>query len=175
MATEKGLDLSVVPSPTIFAVFADRDKLQQILINLAGNAVKFTPSGGSVSISTHAPTSDDGSTVRRFDGAEAPGVPNGRPAEPPNSRRFVEVSVEDTGEGIPPEELDAIFDKFHQVRRENRYKAQGTGLGLSIAKSLIELHGGRIRVESQPGKGSRFIFTLPIAEATAPDDHRSRA
>jgi signal transduction histidine kinase/HAMP domain-containing protein len=175
MATEKGLDLSVVPSATIFAVFADRDKLQQVLINLAGNAVKFTPSGGSVSISTHAPTSDDSSTVPRFDGTEAPGVPNDRPAEPPNLRRFVEVSVDDTGEGIPPEELDAIFDKFHQVRRENRYKAQGTGLGLSIAKSLIELHGGRIRVESQPGKGSRFIFTLPIAETTAPDDHRSHA
>jgi signal transduction histidine kinase len=85
------------------------------------------------------------------------------------------VFVEDTGEGIPPEELDAIFDKFHQVRRENRHKAQGTGLGLSIAKSLIELHGGRIRVESRLGTGSRFIFTLPIAEATAPDDHRSHA
>jgi signal transduction histidine kinase len=85
----------------------------------------------------------------------------------------VEVSVADTGEGIPPEELGAIFDKFHQVRRENRYKAQGTGLGLSIAKSLIELHGGRIRVESQPGKGSRFIFTLPMTEAAAPEDARS--
>jgi signal transduction histidine kinase len=175
MATEKWLDLSIVPSPTTFAVFADRDKLQQVLINLAGNAVKFTPSGGSVSISTHAPTSDDGSTVRPFDGTEAPGMPNGRPAEPSNLCRFVEVFVEDTGEGIPPEELDAIFDKFHQVRRENRHKAQGTGLGLSIAKSLIELHGGRIRVESRLGTGSRFIFTLPIAEATAPDDHRSHA
>jgi signal transduction histidine kinase len=85
----------------------------------------------------------------------------------------VEVSVADSGEGIPPEELDAIFDKFHQVRRENRYRAQGTGLGLSIAKSLIELHGGHIRVESQPGKGSRFIFTLPMMEAAAPDDARS--
>ena len=173
MATEKELELSVAPIPTTVTVFADRDKLQQILINLAGNAVKFTPSGGSVSISIHAPTSDDSSTVRRFDGTEAPGVPNGRPAEPPDLRRFVEVSVEDTGEGIPPDELGAIFDKFHQVRRENRSKAQGTGLGLSIAKSLIELHGGRIRVESNLGKGSRFIFTLPISEAGVPNEHRS--
>jgi signal transduction histidine kinase len=173
MAVEKGLELSVVPSGTDFFVFADRDKLQQVLINLTGNAVKFTSSGGSVSISTHAPASDDGSTVRRFEGTEAPEMPNGRPAELSNLRRFVEVSVEDTGEGIPPEELGAIFDKFHQVRRENRYKAQGTGLGLSIAKSLIELHGGRIRVESQPGKGSRFIFTLPMTETAAPEDARS--
>jgi signal transduction histidine kinase len=76
---------------------------------------------------------------------------------------FVEIVVEDTGEGIPPEESTAIFDKFHQVRRDGRHKAQGTGLGLSIAKSLIELHGGSIRVESQVGHGSRFIFTLPTA------------
>jgi signal transduction histidine kinase len=81
----------------------------------------------------------------------------------------VEVSVEDTGEGIPPEETAAIFDKFHQVRRDGRQKAHGTGLGLSIAKSLIELHGGRIRVESEVGRGSRFTFTLPVA-----DDTRSR-
>jgi len=100
-------------------------------------------------------------------------MPNGRPAEPPNLRHFVEVSVADTGEGIPTDQLDAIFDKFHQVRHDSRYKAQGTGLGLSIAKSLIELHGGSIRVESEPGKGSRFIFTVPTAAATAPDDRRS--
>jgi signal transduction histidine kinase len=76
----------------------------------------------------------------------------------------VEVSVEDTGEGIPPEETAAIFDKFHQVRRDGRQKAHGTGLGLAIAKSLIELHGGRIRVESEVGRGSRFSFTLPVAD-----------
>jgi signal transduction histidine kinase len=86
----------------------------------------------------------------------------------------VEITVADTGEGIPPDELEAIFDKFHQVRRENRYKAQGTGLGLSIAKSLVELHGGRIRVESEPEKGSRFIFTVPLAEADIPNDSRSQ-
>jgi signal transduction histidine kinase len=77
----------------------------------------------------------------------------------------LEFSVEDTGQGIPPEELDAIFDKFHQVRRDGQGKAQGTGLGLAIAKSLIELHGGRIRVESEVGRGSRFVFTVPAADA----------
>ena len=157
MVVEKGLELSVVPGQTDFFVFADRDKIQQVLINLTGNAVKFTPSGGCITISTRsvAAPEDEGRTS-----GSAP-------------RHYLEVSVADSGEGIPSEELDAIFDKFHQVRRENRYKAQGTGLGLSIAKSLIELHGGRIRVESRPRAGSRFVFTLPMKEAVAPDDARS--
>jgi len=162
MAVEKGLELSVVPCQTDLFVFADRDKMQQILINLTGNAVKFTPSCGCITISTRsvAAPEDQGSAS-----GGAPLLPSGSAPT-----QHVEVSVTDTGEGIPPEELDAIFDKFHQVRRENRYTAQGTGLGLSIAKSLIELHGGRIRVESQPGVGSRFIVTLPMTEAATLDE-----
>jgi signal transduction histidine kinase len=163
MASEKGLELSATATPSPLYVFADRDKLQQVLINLAGNAVKFTPGGGRVMLSVReaplvveaktadAPTDGPGGAVRR-DG------------------RMAEFTVEDTGEGIPPQELAVIFDKFHQVRRDGRHKTQGTGLGLSIAKSLIELHGGRIRVESRVGEGSRFIFTLPMTDpATAVD------
>ena len=174
MAAEKELELSVIPAPTIFIVFADRDKLQQVLINLTGNAVKFTPSGGSITISTQcAAAAVSGPSIPE----NAAPLPTGSPVALPSGDsappRYVEVCVADTGEGIPPDELEAIFDKFHQVRRENRYKAQGTGLGLSIAKSLIELHGGRIRVESEPGKGSRFIFTLPITETGVLNERRS--
>ena len=142
MASQKGVELAVVPPASAVMAFADRDKLQQILINLVENALKFTPSGGRVTVSTRqeSPTPEPG---------------------------FLEFTVEDTGQGIPPDELTAIFDKFHQVHRDGQKKIQGTGLGLAIAKSLIELHGGQIRVESEVGRTSRFLFTLPATNAHA--------
>lgn len=75
--------------------------------------------------------------------------------------RFARLSVLDTGIGIPKEEHKAIFDKFHQLSAASK-KGEGTGLGLAIAKHLVEQHGGTIRVESEPGHGSRFTFTLPL-------------
>ena len=137
MAAGKGLSLVAVPADAApLLAFADRDKLQQILINLIENATKFTPTGGCITVSAR----DAG-------------------------KQFVEIAVEDTGEGIPADELEAVFDKFHQVRRAGQGKPQGTGLGLTIAKSLIELHGGRIWVESEVGRGTRFVLTLPTEES----------
>ena len=139
MAAGKGLSLMAVPADAApLLAFADRDKLQQILINLIENATKFTPTGGCITVSAR----DAG-------------------------KQFVEIAVEDTGEGIPADELEAVFDKFHQVRRAGQGKPQGTGLGLTIAKSLIELHGGRIWVESEVGRGTRFVLTLPTEESAA--------
>ncbi|HSB78954.1 MAG TPA: ATP-binding protein [Candidatus Methylomirabilis sp.] len=162
MAADKGLELAVSQTDAPLLAYADRDKLQQILINLMGNAVKFTPAGGRVMI-----------TARYSDswllGSAGSYEPTLSPAGPPISGNAgsVEIAIQDTGEGIPPEELGSIFEKFHQVRHDGQAKSQGTGLGLPIAKSLIELHGGRISVESQVGRGSRFVFSLPAAEATA--------
>jgi signal transduction histidine kinase len=114
-------------------------------------------------------------SARRVNWPDGQSVESSSPEDRSASRPFafpredIEIAVEDTGEGIPPEELAAIFDKFHQVRRGGQNKAHGTGLGLTIAKSLIELHGGRIWVESEMGKGSRFLFTLPTtAQASGP-------
>jgi signal transduction histidine kinase len=78
---------------------------------------------------------------------------------------WAEISVGDTGEGIPADQLDAIFDKFYQVWHNNHRKTPGTGLGLAIAKSLVELQGGRIWAESEVARGSRFAFTLAVVEA----------
>ncbi len=110
---------------------ADRVRFKQILYNLVSNAMKFTPDSGEVEIGSGR---DDG---------------------------FVLISVRDTGIGIAAEELDAIFEEFHQVGFPAGGAAEGTGLGLAITKRLVELHGGKIWVESQPQQGSRFVFTLP--------------
>lgn len=111
---------------------ADREKLQQIVGNLVDNGVKFTPDGGKVLV--HA----------RLD------------------RKSVEIAVEDTGIGIQPEDLDRLFQPFYQLESPLTKTYAGAGLGLVLTKRLVELHGGRIRVESKPGAGSRFIVTLPL-------------
>ena len=80
---------------------------------------------------------------------------------------MVEVSVTDTGIGIAPEDLDAVFEEFRQVGKDYTKKAEGTGLGLALTRKFVELHGGKIRVASEIGKGSTFTFTLPLEPAPA--------
>ncbi len=118
-------------------VSGDTDRLQQIVWNLLSNAIKFSPSGGEVTISVW----------------------------PINNR--VEISVSDTGEGIDPDFLPYVFDRFRQKDASTRRKYHGLGLGLSIVKQLVELHGGSVRAESQgPGQGATFVVALPrVAEA----------
>ncbi|MDD5657949.1 MAG: ATP-binding protein, partial [Elusimicrobia bacterium] len=111
-----------------FSLDLDGDLIERVVTNLLGNAIKFTPKGGAITIAVR------------------------------DARSAVEVRVEDTGEGIPPEFLDRIFQKFEQVTGQKR---GGTGLGLTIARFFIESHLGRIWVESEVGRGSRFCFTIP--------------
>jgi PAS domain S-box-containing protein len=116
------------------AIFADRLRVKQVLFNLLSNALKFTPAGGKI----------------RIDG----GLRDG----------FLEISVGDTGIGIPKEQHETVFDKFYQVGATTKGVREGTGLGLAISKALVEEHGGRIWLESEPGKGSRFTFTIALQE-----------
>jgi signal transduction histidine kinase len=113
-------------------VCADRVRLKQILLNLLSNAVKFTRPGGQIWI------------------------------ESSTDHLFVTISVSDTGIGIPREEQESVFEDFYQVRANMTSPSEGTGLGLAITKNLVVLHGGKIWVESEDGKGSRFSFTLPV-------------
>jgi signal transduction histidine kinase len=113
-------------------IIADPKRLAQVFANLIGNALKFTPEGGSVTVEAHR---DHG---------------------------MVRFAVLDTGPGIPPEELPHLFERFYQTR-ENAQKHKGLGLGLSICKGLVEAHGGSIWVESLPGCGAAFNFTVPSA------------
>jgi PAS domain S-box-containing protein len=127
-----------IPIETKIAVpvrlFADRLRIKQILVNLLSNAVKFTPEHGKVRVEASV-----------HDG-------------------FLEVSVTDTGIGIPREHHTAVFDKFYQVGATTKGVREGTGLGLAITKALVEEHGGKIWVESAPNRGSRFTFTIPVEE-----------
>jgi signal transduction histidine kinase len=118
------------PAPQIW-IWADPERLNEILVNLICNAIKFTPEGGRVQIGVTK------------NGAQ------------------LEVLVIDTGVGIAKEDIPKIFSKFVQLGRPQEGTAKGMGLGLAITKGLVELHGGKIWVESHPGQGSKFIFTIP--------------
>jgi signal transduction histidine kinase/HAMP domain-containing protein len=131
-AERHGIRLGSEVAPEIGAYEGDERKFKQIMLNLLTNAVKFTPEGGRVTMG-----------AQRLNGAYV-------------------FSVTDTGVGIAPEDQQAIFEEFKQVGKDYDKKAEGTGLGLALTKRLVELHGGRIAVESAVGRGSKFTFTLPL-------------
>jgi len=133
-ASRHGIALAADISAEVDTVVADQRKVKQILVNLLSNAVKFTPDGGRVEISA------------RCDGGE------------------VVVAVRDTGIGIAPEDQPRVFEEFQQVGKDPERSREGTGLGLTLAKRFVELHGGRIWVESELGKGSTFTFTIPLRQ-----------
>ena len=129
--------LSSEIDPHLAEMTADERKVKQILLNLLTNAVKFTPEGGSVKV------------MARLLG------------------ETIEVAVSDTGVGIAPADQALVFDEFRQVGTDYMRKSEGTGLGLALTRKFVELHGGAMRLESEPGKGSTFSFTIPINVAGA--------
>jgi signal transduction histidine kinase len=142
-------------------VVGDGDRLAQVFTNLLDNAVRHTPKGGQVTIHSNV----------------ARGLPRPRQARPGLVRAdvttalskrgdFVEVSITDTGPGIPPDDLARIFERFYQIDK-SRKRGRGTGLGLAIVKEIIEAHGGYIRAQSAEGSGTTFTVVLPITEADA--------
>jgi signal transduction histidine kinase len=130
-ASRHGIALGVSVDPQVGAIVADERKVKQVLVNLLSNAVKFTPEGGRVTV-----------TVARANAS-------------------VEIAVSDTGIGIAHDDLETIFEEFRQVGSDYTRKREGTGLGLPLAKRFVELHGGRIWVKSEVGKGSTFTFSIP--------------
>jgi signal transduction histidine kinase len=136
LAQQKSITMEMTCMEFIPAIHADRDKLYEVAANLLENAIKYTPSGGRVHIEAQV-----------------------------LDHQCITVGVSDTGCGIPEEHVSKIFDKFYRVQ-SHPSGTGGAGLGLAIAKGLIELHGGTIAVESAPGKGSRFYFTLPYNHST---------
>ena len=131
-AQRHGITLSLNVDERVGAFVADERKLKQIVLNLLSNAVKFTPDGGRIDVAARLDTDK------------------------------IEVSVKDTGIGIAREDQELVFEEFRQVGRHYTNKQEGTGLGLALTRKFVELHGGSIRLESEPGKGSTFTFTLPV-------------
>lgn len=144
IAETGGLQVSIEVPEDEVPVVADREKIRVVLDNLISNAVKFTPAGGRVDVSL----------ARRGD--------------------EIQVSVCDTGVGIPPDEVGRVFDRFYQAEDHMTRRHGGMGLGLSIVKGLVELHGGRVRVESEVGRGSRFVVALPVDAGHSLDSRGSR-
>ena len=121
----------------------DGRAIQQALVNLIDNAIKHSPKDATVKVSLES--CDNGS-----------GTGNHQPST-------FNLSVSDSGPGIPASEHEKIFERFYRLGSELRRETQGVGIGLSIVKHVVEAHGGRVRVESEPGKGSRFTIELPVA------------
>ena len=142
-AQTHGIEMKLHVDPKLGDIRADERKFKQIVLNLLANAVKFTPDGGRVEVD-----------ARRNGGS-------------------LKVSVKDTGVGIASKDQAALFEEFRQVGRGSSGKREGTGLGLALTRRFVELHGGKIGVDSAPGKGSTFTFTLPIVTETG--DRRRKA
>jgi len=135
-ARARNIALSEPATPLYFQVYADKDMIYQALLNLVGNAIKYTPEGGSVTVETVVDDHD----------------------------RMVTVHVTDTGVGIPQEALPHLFEKFYRVN-DHKKLAKGTGLGLNLVKHIVEtVHGGKVDVTSEAGQGSTFSLSLPISD-----------
>lgn len=132
-AVAKGVSLSTDCPGGLAPVMIDSSRIGQVLRNLLENALAHTPEGGAVTV-----------TVRQQD-------------------RWMQVSVTDSGEGIPSMDLPHIFERFYRVDKSRARATGGSGLGLTIARRLVEAHGGKIEAQSELGKGSRFSFTIPVA------------
>jgi len=140
-ARQRDIEIRVGVEPSLPPVRIDEDRIIQVFINLLDNAVKFSPDGSSIEIKARKPFQ-----------------------ESPEKLHRIEILIRDHGRGIPPEDLDRIFDKFYQSARGVGQRFSGIGLGLSLVKKIIDQHGCDIHVESRLGSGSTFIFTLPTAE-----------
>jgi signal transduction histidine kinase len=163
LTTKKRIRICNEIQPDVDPVYADPARLKQILYNLLSNAIKFTPEEGEVTVAARpaAEAQRRRGAEQQRDGNAEEGAP--RPLDASAPLRFLEVSVIDTGIGIPATHLERIFEEFEQVLHPARPRHEGTGLGLALVKKFVEMHGGAIRVASASGQGSTFAFTIPLA------------
>ncbi|MBI5166728.1 MAG: response regulator [candidate division NC10 bacterium] len=160
-AQEKEITLKSELPPDLPLVLADPDEIGRALSLLLDNAVKFTPSGGSVTVT--AIVRSPMSKVRSQEDGASELVSDDHGLRTTDYGPFVEISVHDTGIGIPPDKLGRIFERFFQVDSSATREHGGVGIGLAIVKQIVEAHGSNVEVKSQEGVGSTFSFRLPLA------------
>jgi signal transduction histidine kinase len=140
LAQSKGIVLHL-QAPAQVEIFGDQERFKQLLYILLDNALKYTPGGGEVNLALSV--------------------------EEKENQRFLHITVQDTGVGIPVEEQDRVFDRFYRVDKHRSRQMGGTGLGLAIAKWIVEAHHGSIKVSSRQGEGSTFTVKIPIIRPKA--------
>jgi two-component system phosphate regulon sensor histidine kinase PhoR len=148
LADERRLQLRYEVDPSTPHVYGDGTRLGQVVRNLVHNAIKFTPEGGSITVSARRAAESDAD--------------------------MVEIQVTDTGCGIAPDDLRRVFERFYKADRSRRREGEGSGLGLAIARHTVEAHGGRIAVRSTPGRGATFVVLLPSFRGAATTSVRRR-
>jgi signal transduction histidine kinase len=142
LARDKGISLTIEEDKNIPVCEFDSGKVEQVVTNLVSNAIKFTPKDGSVTVRTCVKHFDDDVLGLKGD--------------------YAAIDVEDTGVGISPDEIPLIFDRYRQAKSAKASGQKGTGLGLTIVKRVTEAHGGKVFVESRPGKGTKFSVVMPL-------------
>ena len=143
IAARKHIAINQEQLPEESEVFCDSEAFYQVVSNLLDNAVKYTPEGGTITCGHQQVAAPDGSA-------------------------WIEFYVRDTGMGIPAEDQSRLFERFYRVDKARSRELGGTGLGLAIVKHLVKAHGGDVRVESEPGHGATFFFTLPVEDSGLP-------
>ena len=142
LSEQKELELTFRPEQENIPLYYDAEKLEKVFVNLVANAIKFTPTGGKITVTAAK-----------------------RPAEENYPNGYLEIKVRDTGIGIPGEDMAYVFDRFYQAGKSTARQRKGTGIGLALAKELVELHHGEIAVHSREGEGSEFIIHLLLGGA----------
>ena len=144
--------------------YVDKDKIDRILTNVLSNAFKFTPEGGRVEVTVTLSFSSSSGHSHSELVSESPNETKKLKRVQLDNKEFVEISIRDTGVGIPADKVDKIFNRFYQVDGSHTREHEGTGIGLALTKELVELHKGKIEVESEEGKGSTFRLIFPLGK-----------